>query len=249
MATNPCGAAVEEEAQSPGLPRCLIFQLQLVPALPQEQRVELFPVAIARALARPPPGAAVKSSPQTAPQVLLEAASESFPALALLFLCWLLSQSFCLSTRPFSFAIFSSHLLVLALDWKIFSISSEGQLNQAFPLALASPPLHHQFLSAASFCCDLATLLPLAMLPSPSLLTLPTYRLRCSTLLSPASLSESDSVISWVSGKFSVFSSICLRPLLPWHRASVISSGSGLERRASRVGSFRIRRSIFLPRC
>src|SRR4029450_2458064 len=150
---------------------------------------------------------------------------------------------------PLSFAIFSSHLLVLASDWEIFSISLEGQLIQAFPLALASPPLHHQILSAAFFCYDLATLLTLATLLSPSLLALPTYRFRWSTLPSPASLSESDSAISWVSGKRSVFSSLCLRPLLPWQRASWSASASGMERRASRVDSFRIGRSIFLPRC
>jgi hypothetical protein len=185
--------------------------------------VELFPVAIAPALARPPPAAAVESSPQMAPQVFLEAASESFPALVFLFLCWLLSlsQSFCLLRRPFSFAIFSSHLLVLALEWEIFSISLEQQLIQASPLALASPPLARQILSPVSFCYDVAILLTLAMLPSQSLLALPTYRFCCPTLRLPASLSESDSVISWV---------------------------SRLERRASRVGFFRIRRPIFPPR-
>ena len=160
-----------EEVQNPGLPRYLISQLQLVPALPREQRVELLPVAIAPELARQPPVAAVESSPQMAPQVFLEAASDSFPALAFRFLLWLLSPSqiFCLLTTPFSLAIFSSHPLVLASRWETFSISLEQQLIQAFPsvLALASPPLPHQILLPASLCCDAAILLPLAMLPSP----------------------------------------------------------------------------------
>ena len=239
MAKNLFAAAAVEEAQNPGLARYPISQLQPVPALPQEQRVELLPGAIPRASARQPPVVAVKSNPQMAPQLFLEAASGSFPALAFLFLLWLLSPSnlFCLSTTPFSFAIFFSHPLVLASGWEIFSISLEQQLIQAFPsvLALASPPLPRQILS---FCCYPVILL-----------ALPTHRFCCSTLLLPASLSGSDLVISWVSGKPFVSSSTCFRPLWFWQPASVISSGSGLERGASRVGSFRIRRPTSLRRC
>jgi hypothetical protein len=175
MAKNLSPAAVEEEAQNPGLPRYLISQLQPVPALPREQRVELLAVAIPLALARQPPVVAVKSNPQMAPQVFPEAVSESFPALGSLPLFWLLSPSqlFCLSTTPFSLAIFSSHPLVSASGWEIFSISLEQQLVQAFPLvlALASPPLPRQILSPASFCYDAAILLTLVRLqrvPSPS---------------------------------------------------------------------------------
>src|SRR4029450_7325067 len=179
MAKNLSAAAVEEEAQNLGLPRYLISQLQPVPALPQEQRVELLPVAILLASARQPPVVAVDSNLEMAPQRFLEAASGSFPALAFLFLFWLFSPSqiFCLSTTPFSFAIFSSLPLVLASGWKVFSISLAQQLIQAFPsvLALASPPLPQQILS---FCCYPAILL-----------TKPRRRFCCSTLLSPASLS------------------------------------------------------------
>ena len=228
-----------EAVQNPGLPRYLISQLQLVPALPREQRVELLAVAIPLASERQPPVVAVDSNPQMAPQVFLEAASGSFPALAFPLPFWLLSPSklFCLSTTPVSFAIFSSHSLVLASGWEIFSISLEQQLIQVFPsvLALASPPLPQQILS---FCCYPAILL-----------TLPTHPFRCSTLPWPVSLSGSDLVISWVSGKGSVSSSTCLRPLWLWQPASVISSGSGLERRASPVGSFQIHRPIFPRRC
>ena len=125
MARNLCAAVAEEEAQNPGLPRYLISQLQPAPALPQEQRVELLSVAILRASARQPFVLAVDSNPQMAPQLFLEAGSESFPAVAFPFLFRLLSPSqiFCLSTTPFSFAIFSSHPLVLASGWEIFSIS------------------------------------------------------------------------------------------------------------------------------
>src|SRR4029453_17387578 len=237
MAKNLCAAAVEEEAQNHGLPRYLISQLQPVPALPQEQRVELLPAAMPLASARQPSVVAMGSNPPMAPQHFLEAASGSFPALAFLFLFWLLSPSklFCLSTTPFSFAIFSSHSLVLASGWKIFSISLEQQLIQAFlsVLALASPPLPHQILS---FCCYPAILL-----------TKPRHRFCCSTLPLPASLLGSDLVISWVSGKRFVASSTCLWPLWLWLPASVISSGSEMKRRSSRVGSLRIRRPIFPP--
>ena len=144
MAKNLCAAEAKEEAQDPGLPRYLISQLQPVPVLPQE-RVELLPAAIPLALARQPRVMAVKSNPQVAQQLFPEVASGSFLALAFLLLFWLLSPSqiFCLSTTPFSFAIFSSHSLVLASGWEIFSISLEQQLIQAFPsvLALASLPL------------------------------------------------------------------------------------------------------------
>src|SRR4029453_13617248 len=237
MAKNLSAAAVEEEAQNLGLPRYLISQLQPVPALPQEQRVELLPVAILLASARQPPVVAVDSNLQMAPQLFLEAASGSFPALAFLFLFWLFSPSqiFCLSTTPFSFAIFSSHPLVLASGWKVFSISLAQQLIQAFPsvLALASPPLPQQILS---FCYEAI------------LLALPKHRLCCSTLLLPAPLLGSDLVISRVSAMRSVSSSTCFWPLLLWLPAWVISSGSEMKRRSSRVGSFRIRRPIFPPR-
>ena len=198
--------------------------------------MELLPVAIHLALARQPPVVEVKSNPQMAQQLFLEAASGSFPALAFLFL-FSPSQIFCLSTTPFSFAIFSSHPLVLASGWEIFSISFEQQLIQAFPsvLSLAFPPLPRQILS---LCCYAATLL-----------TKPGHRFCWSTLLSPASLSGSGLVISWVSGKRFVSSSTCCRPLWLWQPASVTSSGSGMKIRASRVGFFRIRRPIFLPRC
>ena len=174
MAKNLSAAAVEEEAQNPGLPRYLISQSQPVPVLPQEQRVELLPVAIPLASARQPRKPSGRgSNPRMALQLFLEAASESFPALAFLFLLWLLSplQLFCLSTTPSSFAIFSSHPLVLASGWKIFSISLEQPLIRAFPSvwALASPPLPHQILS---FCCYPAILL-----------TKPRHRFCCSTLL------------------------------------------------------------------
>ena len=210
MAKNLCAAAVEEEAQNPGLPRYLIFRLQPVPALLPEQRVELLPMATAPELARHPQKPSGRgSSPRMAPLVFLEAASESFPALAFLFLFWLLSPSqiFYLWTTPFSFAIFSSHLLVLASGWETFSISLEPQLIQAFRsvLALAFPLLPPQILSPASPCYDPAILLTFARLrrvPFPS-----------SNLLLPASLSGSDLVISRVPGKRSVSSSTCLPPL------------------------------------
>jgi hypothetical protein len=87
--------------------------------------VELLAVAIPLASERQPPVVAVESNPQMAPQLFLEAASGSFPALAFLLLFWLLSPSqlFSLSMTPFSFAIFSSDPLVLASGWEIFSIS------------------------------------------------------------------------------------------------------------------------------
>jgi hypothetical protein len=189
-----------EAVQNPGLPRYLISQLQPVPALPREQRVELLAVAIPLASERQPPVVAVDSNPQMAPPLFLEAASGSFPALAFLFLFWLLSPSklFCLSMTPFSFAIFSSHPSVTASGWEIFSISLEHQLIQAFQsvLALASPPLPQQILS---FCCYEAILL-----------ALPRHRFCCPILLLPAPLLGSDLVISRVSGKRSVSSSTCL---------------------------------------
>ncbi len=240
MAKTLCAAVVGEVVQNPALPRHLISQLQPVLALPQKQRVELLPVAIPLEWARQAPVAPVKSNPQMTSQVFLEVALGSFPALAFLFLLWQLSTSriFCLLTTPFSFAIFSSHSLVSALGWEIFSISSEQQLAQAFPsvLALASRHLpHHQTFSPASFCCDAAILLTLAP-----------YRFCCSTLLS---LSELESVISWVSEKHSVSSSTCLPPLWLWRPALVISSESGMETLASRAGFFRVHRPVFLRRC
>ena len=237
MAKNLCAAEAKEEAQDPGLPRYLISQLQPVPVLLQE-RVELLPAAIALALARQALVMAVKSNPQVAQQLFPEVASGSFLALAFLLLFWLLSPSqiFCLSTTPFSFAIFSSHSLVLASGWEIFSISLEQQLIQAFPwvLGLASLPLPRRILSLG---CYAATRL-----------TKPGHRFCCSTLLSPALLG-SDLAISRVSGKRSVSSSTCCRPLWLLQPPSAISSGSESEKHAFRAGSFRIRRPIFLPRC
>ena len=238
MAKNLCAAEAKEEAQDPGLPRYLISQLQPVPVLPQE-RVELLPAAIPLALARQPRVMAVKSNPQVAQQLFPEVASGSFLALAFLLLFWSLSPSqiFCLSTTPFSFAIFSSHSLVLASGWEIFSISLEQQLIQAFPsvLVLASLPLPRRILSLG---CYAATRL-----------TKPGHRFCCSTLLSPASLLGSDLAISRVSGKRSVSSSTCCRPLWLLQPPSAISSGSESEKHAFPVGFFRIRRPIFLPRC
>ena len=240
MAKTLCAAVVGEVVQNPALPRHLISQLQPVLALPQKQRVELLPVAIPLEWARQALVAPVKSNPQMTSQVFLEVASGSFPALAFLFLLWQLSTSriFCLLTTPFSFAIFSSHFLVSASGWEIFSIYLEQQLAQAFPsvLALASRHLpHHQILSPASFCCDAAILLKLA-----------TFRFCCSTL---PSLSELESVISWVSEKHSVSSSTCLPPLWLWRPALVISSELGMETLASRAGFFRVHRPVFLRRC
>ena len=240
MAKSLCAAAEEEAAQNPGLPRYLISQLRLVPVLPQEQRVERLPVAIPPEWAQPAPVAPVKSNPQMTSQVFLEVASGSFPALAFLFLLWLLSTSriFCLLTTPFSFAIFSLHPLVSASGWEIFSISLEQPLARAFPsiLALASRHLpHHQIFSPGLFCCDAAILLTLA-----------TYRFCCSTLLS---LSELESVISWVSEKCFVSSSTCSRPLWLWQPALVISSESAMETLVPRAGFFRVRRPVFLRRC
>ena len=199
----------------------------------------LLPVAIPPEWARPAPVAPVKSQPQMTSQVFLEAASGSFPALTFLFFLWLLStlRILCLLTTPCSFSIFSSHSLVSASRWEIFSISLEQPLIQAFPSvsALASRHLpHHQIFSPGSFCCDAVILLTLA-----------TYRFCCSTLLS---LSELESVISWVSEKRSVSSSTCLPPLWPWQPALVISSESGMETLVSRAGFFRVRRPVFVRR-
>ena len=239
MATNLCAPAVEEEAQNPGLPRYLISQSQPVPVRPQEKRVELLPVATPLASARQPPVVAEKPKSQLSAQIFLEEASESFPASAFLFLVELLSLSllFCLWKIPFPFAIFSSLPLVLASGWEIFSISLEQQLIQAFPsvLALASPRLPHQ--SLPFYCCPA---IPLA---------LPTRQFRYPTLLWPASLSGSDLMISWVSGKDSVSSSTYSRSLWLWQPASMMSSVSGTKRREPLVGSFRIRRPTFLRRC
>src|SRR4029453_2355803 len=148
MAKNLCGLAVMEAVQAPGLPRYLISRLQLVLAPPQEQRPELLPAAIALELEPQPPAVAADSNPQVVPQVFLEPALESFPALALLFFRLNSPSLFCLLIR-FSFAMFSSPPSALASGWETFSISLEKQLTQASPsvLALASPHLPHQTFS------------------------------------------------------------------------------------------------------
>jgi len=236
MAKNLCGLAVMEAVQAPGLPRYLISRLQLVLAPPQEQRPELLPAAIALELEPQPPAVAADSNPQVVPQVFLEPALESFPALALLFFRLISpSQFFCLLIR-FSFAMFSSHPSALALGWETFSTSLKQQSTQASPsvLALVSPHLPHQTLSP---CCY-------AMI----LFALPAYRFCRSTLLLPALPWGWDSVISRVSGTHSVSSSICFPHVWFWQPALVISSGLGMKKRASRFGFFRIRRLIF-PRC
>jgi len=237
MAKNLCGPAVMEAVQALGLPRYLISRLQLGLAPREEQRLELLPVASALELEPQTPAVAADSNPQVVPQVFLEAALESFPALALLFFR-LISPShlFCLLIR-FSFAMFSSHPSALALGWETFSISLEQQLIQASPsvLALASPHLPHQTLS---LCCY-------ARIP----FALPTYRFCRSILLLRALPWGWDSVISRVSGTHSVSSSICFPPLWFWPPALVISSGLGMKKCASRAGLFRIRRLIFPRRC
>ena len=236
MAKNLCGPAVMEAVQTPGLPRYLISRLQLVLAPPEEQRQELLPAAIALELEPQTPAVATDSNPQVVPQVFLEAALESFPALALLFFRLISpSQLFCLLIR-FSFAMFSSHPSALASGWETFSISLEKQLTQASPpvLALASPHLPHQTFSP---CCY-------AMI----LFVLPAYRFCRSIPLLPALPWGWDVVIPRVSGTHSVSSSICFPPFWFWQPALVISSGLGMKR-ASRAGFFRIRRLIFPRRC
>ena len=86
--------------------------------------MELLPVAIRLESAPQSPVAALGSSLQMAQGIFLEAALESFPVLAFLFLFWLLllSQLFCLLMMRFSFAIFSCPF-VLASESGTFSIS------------------------------------------------------------------------------------------------------------------------------
>src|SRR5436189_2612 len=142
MAKSLCAAAVVEVVQNPALPRHLISQLQPALALPQEQRVELLPVAISPEWARPAPVAPVKSTPQMTSQVFLEVASGSFPALAFLFLLWLLSTSriLCLLTTPFSFAIFSSHSLASATGFGDFFGVGDGDARLSCWLFSGSSP-------------------------------------------------------------------------------------------------------------
>ena len=159
MAKNLCGPAVMEAVQAPGLPRYLISRLQLVLAPPEEQRSELLPAAIALELEPQTPAVAADSNPQVVPQVFLEPALESFPALALLFFRLISpSQLFCLPIR-FSFAMFSSPPSVLASGWETFSISLEQQLisgvSVGFGLGVpssSSPDSFSLLLCEDSFC-------------------------------------------------------------------------------------------------
>ena len=133
-------------------------------------------------------------------------ASESFPALAFLFLLWLLSplQLFCFLTTPFSFAIFSSPVSVLASGLQISSISLKQVSVRAFrsALVLELPSLPRQILSPTLIYEDAAMPLVLAML-----------QFRPPAFLLPVWLLQLDWVILLVSGKRRVSSSICLLPL------------------------------------
>jgi len=133
-------------------------------------------------------------------------ASESFPALAFLFLLWLLSplQLFCFLTTPFSFAIFLSLVSVLASGLQISSISLKQVSVRAFrsALALELPSLPRQILSPTLIYEDAAMPLVLAML-----------QFRPPAFLLPVWLLQLDWVILLVSGKRRVSSSICLLPL------------------------------------
>ena len=133
-------------------------------------------------------------------------ASESFPALAFLFLLWLLSplQLFCFLTTPFSFAIFLSLVSVLASGLQISSISLKQVSVRAFrsALALELPSLPRQILSPTLIYEDAAMPLVLAML-----------QFRPPAFLLPVWLLQLDCVILLVSGKRRVSSSICLLPL------------------------------------
>ena len=205
MAKNLCAAAEMEVVQTPGLPRCLTSRSRLVPALPQEQRVEPLPAAIRLESAPQSPVAALGSILQMAQEIFRKAASGSFPVLASLFLFWLLSPSqlFCLPTTRFSFSIFSSSLLVLASGSEIFSISLQPELVRAPQsrgsiLALGLPPLRRQILSPISIWEP-------AIRPASAML-----RSRSLPFLLPVSPSGSGSVISWAWGTRFVSSSTCL---------------------------------------
>ena len=71
MAKNLCAAVVMEVVQAPGLPQYLISRLQLVPVLPQEQRVELWSAAMRPELAPQLPEVAAGSNPQMVPRIFL----------------------------------------------------------------------------------------------------------------------------------------------------------------------------------
>ena len=242
MAKNLCAAVVKEVVQVPGLPQYRISRLQLVPVLPQKQRVELWPAATRPELAPELPGVAAGSNPRMVLRIFPEAALESFPAWALLFLFWLFSpwQLSCLLRLLFSFAIFSSH--VLASGSGIFSISLEQLLIQASRpvLSSASLPLPYRTLLPASFCYDPA-ILPILSMPRSPFPAFPTPLLLTSLLVS-------DSAIFGESGTGSVSSSICFCPSWLWQRVSVTSSESG-RKKVWPPGSFRIRRSAVLRYC
>ena len=163
-------------------------------------------VAMPLASARQSHVAAVAGSRFQIVRQIFPKASESFPALAFLFLLWLLSPSqiFCFLTTPFSFAIFSSPVSVLASGLQISSISLKQVSVRAFrsALALELPSRPRQILSPTLIYEDAAMPLVLAML-----------QFRPPAFLLPVWLLQLDWVILLVSGKRRVSSSICLLPL------------------------------------
>ena len=163
-------------------------------------------VAMPLASARQSHVAAVAGSRFQIVRQIFPKASESFPALAFLFLLWLLSplQLFCFLTTPFSFAIFLSLVSVLASGLQISSISLKQVSVRAFrsALALELPSLPRQILSPTLIYEDAAMPLVLAML-----------QFRPPAFLLPVWLLQLDWVILLVSGKRRVSSSICLLPL------------------------------------
>jgi len=167
--------------------------------------VAFLTVAIPLASARQSHVAVAGSRFQIVRQIFPKA-SESFPALAFLFLLWLLSPSqiFCFLTTPFSFAIFSSPVSVLASGLQISSISLKQVSVRAFRSALVVelPSLPRQILSPTLIYEDAAMPLVLAML-----------QFRPPAFLLPVWLLQLDWVILLVSGKRRVSSSICLLPL------------------------------------
>ena len=224
MAKNLCAAVVMEVVQAPGLPQYLISRSRPAPVLPEGRRVELWPGAIRLELAPQSPVVASGTTPQMAQETLLEAAPGSFPVLAFLFLFCLLSlsQLFLFLTTRFSFAIFSSSLLVLASGSEISWISLKRQLvwarqSRGSVLAFGLPPLR-QVLS------------PTSIFEKPAIpLTRAILRFRSSPFLLP--ISPSGSVISWAMGTHSVSSSTCLFPLWLWQLGSPILPASGFFRR------------------
>ena len=190
-------------------------------------------VAMPLASARQSHVAAVAGSRFQIVRQIFPKASESFPALAFLFLLWLLSplQLFCFLTTPFSFAIFLSLVSVLASGLQISSISLKQVSVRAFrsALALELPSLPRQILSPTLIYEDAAMPLVLAMLQfRPPAFLLPVWLLQLdwvilllsqmpqfSSSISPlrASISGSGLVIPLVSGKRRVSSSTCLLPL------------------------------------